>query len=192
MAFEDAVLDIACLVKEHHAAVYRYAYRLTGRVTDAEDLAQQVFLIAQQKLSQLRETQHARSWLLTIVRNCYLKEHRRPLPVPVSTLDFNIDNVAEEVTNLEIDKEQLQAALDDLPSEFKVVLLMFYFEERAYREIAEILDMPVGTVMSRLSRAKSHLRGRLFERSAKETAPMAGASAKSPRVQPRDRTAITR
>ena len=56
------------------------------------------------------------------------------------------------------DPERLQNALDQLPSRFKVVVLMFYFEECSYREIAEQLELPIGTVMSRLSRAKGHLR----------------------------------
>ena len=60
-----------------------------------------------------------------------------------------------------MDLEQLQPALDELPEEFKVVVLMYYFEECSYKQIAEELDVPIGTVMSRLSRAKSHLRAKL-------------------------------
>ena len=60
-----------------------------------------------------------------------------------------------------IDREELAAALDELPDEFRLVLLMFYFEDLSYQKIAEQLDIPIGTVMSRLSRAKEHLRRRL-------------------------------
>ena len=62
----------------------------------------------------------------------------------------------------DIDREQLQAAINELPDEFKLVLLSFYFEDCSYREIAARFDLPAGTVMSRLSRAKNHLRARLF------------------------------
>ena len=60
-------------------------------------------------------------------------------------------------------RAELQAAIDELPAEFRVVVAMFYFEECSYREIAEKLDLPMGTVMSRLARAKGHLRAKLFE-----------------------------
>ena len=62
-----------------------------------------------------------------------------------------------------MDSAELQAAIDELPAEFRVVVAMFYFEECSYREIAEKLDLPIGTVMSRLARAKGHLRAKLFE-----------------------------
>ncbi len=62
-----------------------------------------------------------------------------------------------------MDTAELQAAIDELPAEFRVVVAMFYFEECSYREIAEKLDLPIGTVMSRLARAKGHLRSKLFE-----------------------------
>src|SRR5262245_578763 len=70
-------VDVATLVAEHHAELFRYAYRLTGSVHDAEDLTQQTFLTAQAKLDQLRDAACARSWLYAIVRNTYLKSRRQ-------------------------------------------------------------------------------------------------------------------
>jgi RNA polymerase sigma-70 factor (ECF subfamily) len=64
-----------------------------------------------------------------------------------------------------VDKEALQAAINGLPDEFKLVVVMFYFEQRSYKEIAEQLRIPIGTVMSRLTRAKSRLRACLLETS---------------------------
>lgn len=192
MVSRDAALDVASLVKDHHAAVYRYAYRLTGKVTDAEDLTQQAYLLAQQKLAQLRDPASARAWLLAILRNCYLREHRKPTPVPATTLDFNIESVPQEVLSAEIDREQLQLALDELPAEFKVVLMMFYFEQRAYRDIAETLDLPLGTVMSRLSRAKNHLRARLFEQEAKVNAKIRATTTKGGRSEASERPLVAR
>ncbi len=154
--------DLTSLVSEHHADMYRYAYRLAGSQADAEDLTQQAFLVAQTNLHQLRDANSARGWLFTILRNTYLKSCRKKAPVSAAALDMNMDHVPEEeAAGHEIDPEELQQALNELPAEFRIVLIMFYFEERSYREMAELLDAPLGTVMSRLSRGKRHLRAKL-------------------------------
>lgn len=154
-----ATLDVATLVVAHHAAVYRYACRLCGCPTEAEDLAQQTFLIAQRKLHQIREPERACSWLLAVVRSCFLKSIRKPRPLAAQNIELDVDQIAEETPETdEIDREQLAAALAELPDEFRLVVLMFYFEELPYQEIAAALEIPIGTVMSRLSRAKGHLK----------------------------------
>lgn len=164
MAETPPVLDIATLVTEHHAAVYRYAFRLAGDAADAEDLTQQTFLAAQLKFDQLRSAEHARAWLMAILRNAYFKSRRKRVPLAAARLELDLDSLPEEPqVSAEIDQQRLQSALDELPEEFKSVLLLFYFEGCSYREIAEKQNLPPGTVMSRLSRAKSHLRARLFE-----------------------------
>ena len=83
--------EIAQLVAEHHQAVYRYAYRLTGAVQDAEDLTQQVFLTAQRKIGQLRNINAAESWLFSILRNSFLKERQRQRPLLAADLDIDVD-----------------------------------------------------------------------------------------------------
>jgi RNA polymerase sigma-70 factor (ECF subfamily) len=159
-----AQMDVAQLVAEHHAALYRYAYRLSGSVADAEDLTQQTFLVAQTKLEQVRSESCVRSWLCTVLRNAWFRSHRKRLPLPAVDLDFDFDRLPDEVPDEpEVDPERLQAALDELPPEFRVVVVMFYFEGLSYRDIAAGLGVPIGTVMSRLSRAKGHLRTRLWE-----------------------------
>src|SRR5437870_3998904 len=82
--------DLTALVLAHHAAVYRYACRLCGSPTDAEDLTQQTFLIAQQKLHQLREPERACAWLLAVVRSCFLKSVRKARPVPAQDVDLTV------------------------------------------------------------------------------------------------------
>jgi RNA polymerase sigma-70 factor (ECF subfamily) len=149
------------LVADYHEALYRYAYRLSGSAPDAEDLTQQVFLIAQQKLDQVRDAQCVRGWLFTVLRNCYLKGRRKGLGLPVCELDVN--TVPQAPPADLIDSEELQTAIDTLGDEFKLVVLQFYFEHRSYREIADCLGIPLGTVMSRLARAKSHLRNYLSD-----------------------------
>lgn len=151
-------MDVEQLVREHHAPVYRYAYRLTGSVPDAEDLTQQTFLIANQKIGQLRDATRSLGWLFTILRRCFLNECRQRVETPASNLEMALEQIPEEIPADSIDREQLQAALVSLSDEFRLVLVMFYFEDCSYREIAEKLELPIGTVMSRLSRAKQHLR----------------------------------
>ncbi|MGH7139980.1 MAG: RNA polymerase sigma factor [Pirellulales bacterium] len=157
-------MEIVQLVSEHHAAVYRYAFRLTGAVCDAEDLTQQTFLAAHQSLAQLRDPAHARAWLFTILRHAYSKLRSKRVPLLATPFEIDLEAVPEELPDEPlIDQERLQEALNDLPDEFKLVLMLFYFEDCSYREIAERLSVPPGTVMSRLARAKARLRARLFE-----------------------------
>jgi RNA polymerase sigma-70 factor, ECF subfamily len=163
MADAPAGPDIAQLVADHHRAVYQYAYRLTGSVQDAEDLAQQVFLIAQSKIGQLRKVDAAGSWLFAILRNCFLKDRQRRRPAAAVDLSLNIDLIAEDAPDDEVDHGQLQEALNRLPDAARLVVAMFYFEECSYREIADELKVPIGTVMSRLARAKEQLRSIMFE-----------------------------
>jgi RNA polymerase sigma-70 factor (ECF subfamily) len=152
--------QLADLVARYYALLYRYAYRLTGFEPDAEDLTQQVFLIAQAKWGQLREVEKAKAWLFTIARNEYLKELRGPNCVLSSALD-EWPAPAEDSATLDFDEEQLQNVLNDLPEEFRSPVVLFYFEEFSYKEIAEQMGVPIGTVMSRLARAKAFLRQRL-------------------------------
>jgi RNA polymerase sigma-70 factor (ECF subfamily) len=161
-------LDVAALVAAYHAELYRYAYRLTGSQPDAEDLTQHVFLMAHSRGEQLRDVGSIRNWLFAILRNSYLKLVRRHTPLPAASIELDIDSLPAPQTTVEIDRERLQAALDELPDEFKIVVLMFYFEGCSYRQIAQQLGVPDGTVMSRLSRAKSHLRKKLSPSSRNE------------------------
>jgi RNA polymerase sigma-70 factor, ECF subfamily len=177
-------LDCARLVRDHHAALYRYAYRLTSKVQDAEDLVQQTFLVAQQKLGQVRSPDTARAWLFTVLRNVYLKACCRSQGSPLVGLEIDLSVLVQETPTEPIDREALQQALGELPAEFRVVVLMFYFEDQSYKQIAEALNAPIGTVMSRLSRAKAHLRRRL---SPDETADAGKSnSVRGPHIHPID------
>jgi RNA polymerase sigma-70 factor, ECF subfamily len=163
MADRVAPLDVAQLVASHHAALYRYAYRLTGSVPDAEDLTQQAFLAAQQNVEQVRAPEAARAWLFTVLRNAYFKSARRRRPLPMARADFDINAIPAEAPDDTVDSEQLQTAIDALSDDFKIVVMMFYFEHHSYQQIAERLGVPSGTVMSRLARAKAHLRCHLSQ-----------------------------
>ena len=96
MASDRNNTNIQRLIDDHLDAVYRYAYRLTGAVQDAEDLTQQVFLLAQQRLDQLREADRARGWLFTILRNSFLKTVQRTQPVSATSVGLNLEAVPAE------------------------------------------------------------------------------------------------
>jgi len=162
MGGDRAQTEITQLVLDHHREIYIYAYRLCGSIADAEDLSQMVFLTAQEKLEQLRDPEKARGWLYAILRSHFLKLCRKRRPVPAANLEMNFDELAEPVDDaIDFDRERLQNALAALPDTHRLVLVMFYFEQCSYQEIAERLETPIGTVMSRLARAKARLRAEL-------------------------------
>lgn len=161
---EHRARKLADLVTQHYALLYRYAYRLTGSEADAEDLTQQAFLTAQRKWEQLRDESRARSWLFTIVRNAYLKQLRSPVQMVYGAVVEEFAEPLESVDPFDVDSEQLQSVLNELPEEYRTPVILFYFQEFSYKEIAEQLQAPIGTVMSRLSRAKACLRQRLLNR----------------------------
>lgn len=181
MSTHGATPDLAQLAAEHLSAVYRYAYRLSGRQADAEDLTQQTFLRAQSCLHQLRDPRAAQAWLFAILRSCWLAEVRRDRRAPTALLGGDAEELPEETESDDIDEQEIQNAVQELPPEFRSVVLLFYFEECSYREIAEKLQLPIGTVMSRLSRAKSHLRARLHPE--ERAADVQGASDREAREQ---------
>jgi RNA polymerase sigma-70 factor (ECF subfamily) len=155
------VCAVTRLVDEHYEFLYRFAVRLTGSGADAEDLVQQAFLTAHAKLDQLREPDKARAWLIVVVRNAFRKSLRRDRPLPLSTVSDPPEPSQNGSGDQSIDSESVQAALNELPEEFRTPLILFYFDELSYKQIADLLEVPIGTVMSRLSRGKTHLRSRL-------------------------------
>ncbi len=163
MAGPDRRETMERLVAEHYATMYRYAYRLSGSAADAEDLVQEAYCKAQASLGQLRDAGRARPWLFSIVRNAYLHRVRSERQQRLVSLE-EVGDVAEPPSGPlpHVDPERLQAALQELPEVFRTPVILYYFEDFSYREIAEQMDLPIGTVMSRLARAKGHLKGRLL------------------------------
>lgn len=160
------------LVEAYYSSLYRYAFRLCGAVAEAEDLTQETFFQAQVKLGQLRDEGRVRNWLFAIMRNQYL--HRVRGNKKESTI--SLDGLAEVAERLpeplpEIDPERLQGYLNELPETFRTPIILYYFEDFSYRDIAEQMDLPIGTVMSRLARAKSFLRDRLLSPATVYVAP---------------------
>ncbi len=151
------------LIDAHYEALYRYAYRLSGSAADAEDLTQETFGKALARLPQLREPERAKAWLFRILRNLYLhkvRDQKRHKVVPLDAVgDLAGRDPAGEVP--EIDPAKLQQALNELDEAFRTPIILFYFEEFSYRDIAEQMELPIGTVMSRLARGKAYLKTRL-------------------------------
>jgi len=156
--------DIRQLVGTYYQSVFRYAFRLSRSEADAEDLAQQTFLIAQQKLHQVRDADKVGRWLFAVLRSCFFKSRRKEQRAMAAGIEIDVAEIPDGQGGDElIDQELLQTAIHELPEKFRLVLLMFYFEQLSYKEIAADLEISIGTVMSRLSRAKARLRGHLLE-----------------------------
>jgi RNA polymerase sigma-70 factor (ECF subfamily) len=151
------------LIDAHYQPLYRYAFRLTGTAADAEDLTQETFGKAMARLPQLRDPDRAKAWLFRILRNAYLhkvRDQKRHRVVPLDAVgDVAEDRPADDTPD--VDPAKLQQALNDLDETFRTPIILYYFEEFSYRDIAEQMDLPIGTVMSRLARAKGYLRTRL-------------------------------
>lgn len=151
------------LVADHYEAVYRFAYRLCGTQTEAEDVTQEAFCQAQTKLSQLRDPAAARGWIFSIARNTFLhrvRSKKLEKAVPLEDAAEPMDRWDAEP--LSVDPAVLQDALGNLPEAYRTPLILYFFEEFSYRDIAEQLGIPMGTVMSRLARGKECLKNRLL------------------------------
>jgi RNA polymerase sigma-70 factor (ECF subfamily) len=154
-------VSLSELARLHYPLLYRYAYHLCGSVEEAEDLTQHAFLAAHRRLHQLREPDRAKAWLCTILRNAFLTRASAkggPRTVSMQQVGEPADDVPESTV---LDAQELQQILSELPEEFRTPLILFYFDELSYRDIAEQMGVPIGTVMSRLARAKVYLRRRL-------------------------------
>ena len=155
-SFEEAVLP-------HLNAAYNLARWLTHNPTDAEDVVQEAYLRAFRFFGGFHGAD-GRSWLLAIVRNtCYtwLQHNRSPeltIPFDDELREIESKDLNPEALLLQSAESQMvRQALEDLPVEFREVLVLRELEEMSYREIASITDLPLGTVMSRLARGRKRL-----------------------------------
>jgi RNA polymerase sigma-70 factor, ECF subfamily len=161
--FEQAILP-------HLDAAYNLARWLTRNDHDAQDMVQEASLRAFKFFDGFHGVD-ARAWLLTIVRNtCYtwLEQNRRGQAM--TSFDEEIHTVEEDALNPSAlalksgDREMLKQSLEQLPAEFREVIVLRDLEELSYKQIAEVINVPLGTVMSRLARARARLKGILCSR----------------------------
>jgi RNA polymerase sigma-70 factor, ECF subfamily len=167
-AFNGAVLP-------HLTAAYNLARWLTRNDQDAEDVVQEASLRAV-KYWRGFSGRECRSWLLAIVRNTFYSWLRQESAWPELTSDGEIDEIDEGALNPErtllqnADRETLKAAIEDLPAEFREAIVLREIEGLSYKEIADISGAPIGTVMSRLARARKRLQ--LYLSNAVERNPL--------------------
>jgi RNA polymerase sigma-70 factor (ECF subfamily) len=162
----------------HLDAMYSVACRLTRNPTVAEDLVQDAFLKATRARDQFQPGTNLKAWLLRIVTTTFLNQFKRgglerdvldgpdadPLAdgwMSASTMRSMRD--AESVALQPLLRQELQQALDDLPEEFRLPVILCDIEEMSYKEIADIMNCPIGTVMSRLHRGRRMLKKTLYE-----------------------------
>ena len=161
-------------------ALYGTALRLTRRPQDAEDLVQDTYLKAFRASAQFERGTNLKAWLFTILHNTYrnMRRHdgRNPVDVNSETVEQAADEAGDErtpeqlLTRATLDSD-LQAALDDLPDAFRQAVWLRDVEEFSYADIARIVEVPIGTVMSRISRGRRMLYERL--------APKRGSAARA-------------
>ena len=151
------------LVDAHYAPLYRFALSLARNQADAGDLVQQTFYIWAKKGHALREAAKAKTWLFTTLYREFLRGRRREArATSLEDLPLGGDVAAEEVDRVaRLDAAVVLAALQEVDEVFRAPLTLFYLEDLSYAEIATTLDVPIGTVMSRLSRGKAQLRAGL-------------------------------
>jgi RNA polymerase sigma-70 factor (ECF subfamily) len=157
-----AVIDNQ-IVGQLYQPLFRFALRLSGNSTDAEDFTQQTFYLAQQKGHQLRNPSKIKSWLFTTLYRLFLQKRRHENRFPKEELEQaggRLPTVSSNHIN-QIDAKVVWDCMGELEMRYREPLLMFYLEDRSYKEIAETLAVPMGTVMSRLSRGKQLLREKL-------------------------------
>jgi RNA polymerase sigma-70 factor (ECF subfamily) len=156
------------LVESYYGALYRFALSLAKNPADASDLTQQTFFVWATKGQTLRDAAKAKTWLFTTLYREFLRVRRRSgrvtaiedlAPSEQDPPDVEVDLVSR------MDAQLVLEALQEVELVFREPLTLFYLQDLSYTEIAEILAVPIGTVMSRLSRGKVHLRARLAEKS---------------------------
>jgi len=151
--------DFNRLVAEHGPPLYRMAYRMVGDSQEAEDLVQETFRSAWKSRARFRSGGGARAWLASILRRRVVDYWRRPRVPMVYTGDRpdTADTHDPEPGQQEF-ADEIQQALDRLPAELRETLLLVVVGELTHQEAADLLGVPLGTVLSRVSRARKRLR----------------------------------
>jgi RNA polymerase sigma-70 factor, ECF subfamily len=160
--------DVQEMLLESMNGLYSYALILTCNRAEAEDLVQEAYLRAFQAMGRLRADSSLKGWLFTILRNIWFNQLRKwrngPPMIGIELGDGVSDSIEEpskdshDLYISKVEAEQVRAAIQELPIGFREIILLREYEELSYQEIANILNCPLGTVMSRLGRARAKLR----------------------------------
>jgi RNA polymerase sigma factor (sigma-70 family) len=148
------------LVDSHYESLFRFAMSLTGNESDACDLVQDTFVKWAEKGHQLRDQSKAKSWLFTTLHRRFLEAQRHMVRFP----HLDLEEASYELPVLEAEAVvhlsgvEIVIMLNQVDPRYRAAVSLFYLEENSYAEIAAVLDIPVGTVKSRISRGLSHLK----------------------------------
>ena len=158
-------------------ALYNTAYRMTRNAEDAEDLVQETYLKAYRYYDKFTEGTNLKAWLFRILKNTFINSYRKKQSEPHRSAFNDIEDSFESQISSEAQgrlpspeedilenvlDEDVQRALDELPEDYRMVVLLADLEGFSYQEIADILDIPPGTVMSRLYRARRRLENEML------------------------------
>jgi RNA polymerase sigma-70 factor (ECF subfamily) len=155
--------EFAELVDAHYQPLYRFGYSLTRCPERAADLVQETFCIWAEKNSQLKDRSKAKTWLFTTLHREFLGQRRKMAKFSDEPLDEGVaaEAAPEDGADRQMDGQRAVELLGEMDEMYRAPLALFYLQQHSYKEIAEILDVPIGTVMSRLSRGKDMLRKRM-------------------------------
>jgi len=164
-------LNFEEIVSAYYQPLYRFGYSLAKNEHEAGDLAQQTFFIYAEKGDSLRDKSKVKSWLFTTLYREFLRRRKKE-----SRMDHYEPEMLEAAggaveshIHRSLDANLALEALAEVDEVYRQPLALFYMKDLSYKEIAETLDVPIGTIMSRLSRGKAQLRG-IFKRKETETA----------------------
>ncbi len=159
----------------HVDSMYNFAYRLTFDEDDAKDLVQDTYLKAFRFINSFERGTNAKAWLFRILKNSFINEFRKkskqPAKVDYNEVEsyYNSDDAGENITtDLRVETvqhmigDEITGALNALPVDFRTVIILSDLEGFTYEEMSKILDIPIGTVRSRLHRARNMLREKLI------------------------------
>jgi RNA polymerase sigma-70 factor (ECF subfamily) len=151
------------LVNHYYRDLYGFGFSLTGNEADACDLTQETFFVWASKGHQLKNPASVKAWLFTTLYREFLKICRRRARIaddPIEQAVENLPQVPADCVN-QIDSQTLMQFLSEMAEDHRAALLLYYMEDLSYKEIAEVLGVPLGTVQSRIARAKAQLLRRL-------------------------------
>lgn len=162
---DSADLNFEGLVQQHYRGLYQFAFSLTRREAEASDLVQQTFYVWATKGHQLRDASKVKTWLFSTLHREFLKarrHHDRFPHVELEKAGNDMPTVSPAMVN-DMDGAAVVRALGQIEELYRAPLALFYLEEHSYKEIAEILDVPMGTVQSRIARGKAQLQKALVQ-----------------------------
>ena len=152
--------DFEELVRQHYRSLYQFAFNLTRKEAEARDLTQQTFYVWATKGYQLRDVAKVKTWLFSTLHREFLRTKRRQKRFPhvdMEKVGHDMPTVSPTVVS-QLDGDMAMQALSRVGEIYQAPLALFYLEDYSYKEIAEILEVPLGTVQSRIARGKLELR----------------------------------